>query len=529
MPYVLESPNILSRWPQYDPANGSRSDTTIEIVFDHDMDIDSILYTQNEIEALPTGVTPLESSVHPGRYYGYETAVGDRVFKNIQITEKQYSANFAKYYGEPVFEDSMTLFIPVVSYDELTAGKIIIISLSNDFHYKDKETDIPVYIGSSEKKWRYIVNGQRDKSAPVYENTIEFSVNGTTPAVASDITDFNVLNCFISDGSSVPLKLNNVLVSDSESYPTSLFIMEFKKVCDDKFSALTAPEDFTRTINYDYALGTSAKYGVLPDPDPDTGSYELTNLPDGVYSIRYKFKDRSENTSYYPARSGTAENPIDNYFFFAVDTNSPDLAGPISEVASAKTASSVTIAVPGLVWNSNDIKSKKLIYTPQGGNATEFAITSLGTNVELTGLTAGTQYSIKAKIEDYSGNTYESDAITVYTKPNAPTNLALNDSSLEQNSFSVNWTGTAGNYDNYTLYYKKATDTAYTTKTINKGTTTYSLSSLSPKTKYNCYLVSKKNNVESEPVLLNVVTKPAVPTLTKVESLYTNGNPGFKI
>ena len=528
MPYVLESPNILSRWPQYDAANGSRSDTTIEIVFDHDMDPDCILYTQDELAALPTGVTPLESSVHPGRYYGYETAVGDRVFKNIQLTEKQNNANVAKYYGEPVFEDPMTLFIPVTSPENLTAGKIVIISLSNDLHYKDKETKIPVYIGSSEKKWRYIVNGERDNSAPTYENTISFSINSCDNYKGSDISQFdNLDDCFLDDGSSVTLNLKNVIVTDTESYPTTLFIMEVKRLYDEKYSLLSKADDYSRTIDYDYALGQTAKYGMTEG----SGSLELSSLPDGIYSVRYKFRDRSENSVYYPARTGTDASPIDNYFYFGIDTREPKLNGTISEQAASRASTSVTISVPALEWDSNDIKSKKLKYTAEGGSEQSFDIPSFGTDVQITGLAAGTKYTVKAEITDYSGKTFESAAIVAYTKPNAPTGLAVNDSSITQNSFTVNWTTVSGSYDRYILYYKKASDTTYSSKTIAAGNTTCSMTNLSPKTRYNLYLVSVKNNVESESgSSLDIITKPAKAALTKVESRYTEqGNPGFNI
>ena len=53
-PYVVERPQVLSHWPDYDAENGSRSDTTIEVVFDRAIDINSIFYSDAEVTA--TGI-----------------------------------------------------------------------------------------------------------------------------------------------------------------------------------------------------------------------------------------------------------------------------------------------------------------------------------------------------------------------------------------------------------------------------------------------------------------------------------------
>lgn len=554
MPYVLECPNILSRWPEYDAEKGSRSDTTIEIVFDHDMDPDCILYTEGELETLPAGAIPRESSVHPGRYYGYliennpNTDDDDEVvLKNIQITDKRSSANVAKFYGEPTFEDPMTLFIPALTPEDpaaepyLGAGITVIVSLDNDFHYKDKETKVPVYLGSSERKWRFIVNGERDNQPPAIDSTNHtpvFSISGCSAFNQAGIPELNIssngselsalaghfiTNSTTVNSSTVTLHLNDFFVTDDQSYPTTMFTMECKRVYDGKYTKitpLTSDDDYTRTIDYDFALGSKANY---------TGDYELKNLPDGVYSVRYKFKDRSGNTRYYPAQDTSGSTPVDKYFYFAVDTRAPELAAPISEVLSARTTTSVTVMVPDLSWGSGDVKTKILKYTKEGGSEQTKIIQSFGVGVVLENLEAGIKYTVKAEIEDYAGHKTESNGF-VFTKPDAP--VSLSTTTVTANGFTITWSAPSTNYDSYIIYYKKAEDINFNSVPIEKGSTSYSLNNLSFRTKYDIYIVSKANDVLSgRSTEIHEITKPRAVSPETINSKYNSENlyPYFEI
>ncbi len=543
-PYIVERPHVLSHWPEYDAEKGSRSDTTIEVVFDRDIDINSIFYTDPEIqEHQHRGRTLKESSVYKNRYYGYEED-GEVYLKNIQIVSKRDNENLAKYFGEPTLEDPVTLFIPVEQPDKLKAGMIIIVNISNDFFYYME--DVPISMKDSER-WRYLSNGKKDSGRPavsdgedgdsiifkVSDFSYDVDVKGIAESMINgDTVDWALLTSnghFISDASSVNITLDNVYVTDSLSYPTTMFTFIYKRLYDEHYVKLDAPKVITKTIDYDYALGTEAKY---------SGTEELGALPDGIYSVEYRFRDRSGNIRTLPdngAPNDSSEDStatiIDKAFYFVVDTHGPDLNGNISEVIDSRGTESVTIAVPALVWQSNDVKTAKLKYRLSGSSETysEKTITSFGSNIQLTGLQTGKAYEIVAELEDYSGKT-SSSQITAKTKPAAPQNLTFTD--VTQDTISLSWDAPASNnFENYKLYYKTADAGTYSSKTVAKDTTSYELTGLSARTKFDIYIVTESNGIQSDKSIIASapITKPGAATITNMKALHKNYKNAFEI
>lgn len=538
-PYVVERPQVLSHWPDYDAENGSRSDTTIEVVFDRAIDVNSIFYSEPEVtEYRNKGYTLKESSTYKNCFYGYDDEKGERHFKNIQIVSKNNNnENFAKYFGEPTFEDPVTLFIPVENAKKLKAGMILIVTISNEFFYY--EENVPISMKSSER-WRYLSNGNEDSIRPnvsngengdeiifkVNENSYQVSNDGITePQINENAADWNLLTSkghFITDGSSVEITLNNVFVNDVLSYPTTMFTFVYKRLYDEHYDKLAEPEVTPKTLDYDYALGQNAKY---------SGTKTLEGLQDGIYSVEYKFRDRCGNVRTLPDNGAPDDSEddasatiTDKAFYFVVDTHAPDLASGISEVIEARGTNKVSIKVPALAWESNDIKTKNLKYrlSSSNGSYTSVSFSDFDSEVEISGLTAGSSYSVKLELEDYSGKTYDSE-ITVKTKPGAPQNLSS--TSVTHNSITLSWDAPASNnFENYKLYYKEASSNSYSTKTIAKSSTSYELTGLNPRRKYNLYIVSESNGIQSASVSENIITKPAAATITNMKAQYDNSN-----
>ncbi len=527
----------------YDAADGSRSDTTIEIVFDRDMSPESILYSQQEVDMYEAmvGVTLKESKRYPGRFYGYEIAgetENDKelVLKNIQLVDKRSGLNIAKFFDEPTFEDAQTLFIPVKDKASLTAGMVVIVTISDGFCY-EKEL-VPVSMSSSEK-WRYLANGESDTNRPIINSSPvpsfaikdcnTYNISGRTePSIGSNGSGLDTFDgYYLADGSTVSLTLKNIRVSDSESYPTTMFTLAYTRIYDEYYNKMSTPEEITKTIDYDYALGQQAKYNI-----DESKAYKLINLEDGIYAVTYKFRDRSGNVRTIPDNGAPDDSAddltttiTDKAFYFVVDSHAPELVANISEVTELRTTNKVTINVPALVWDSKDIKTAKLKYRLSGSsNAyTEKAITTFNSNVELTGLAVGKEYEVKVEITDYSGKTYNPEIITVKTKPEAPQNLTSED--VTYNSITLSWIApTSNNFDNYKLYYKDASTNSYLSKTITKSTTSYELSGLNPRKKYNLYIVTESNGIQSESVSANAITKPAAATITNMKAQYDNTN-----
>ena len=542
-PYVAERPQVLSYWPVYDAAEGSRSDTTIEIVFDREMDKESIFYSNDEVKQYQNaGHTLIESSTDKGRYCGYTTSTGETFYKNIQIIDKRSNINIAQYFGAPTFEDAATLFIPVKDPDALKAGMVVIVTINKDFYYTKEK--VPVSLNSSEK-WRYLSNGKRDTNRPAVSapssTTMTFAIDGlglyditgqTEPVIGSNGSGLNAFdNYFIKDKSSVSFALNNITVTDSESYPTSMFTLVCSRIYDEDYNKLSKPEEITKTIDYEYALGQEAKYNI-----EEHKTFELKDLEDGIYAVTYRFRDRSGNIRVIPdngAPEDTAGDStatiVNKAFYFAIDTKAPEINGNLAEVTESRGTNSFTIKLPEIAGGGKDVAECYLEYKALGTNDAytkqTFAVTD--TNVTVTGLaTAGKSYEVRAVWKDRVGHVTTSNVITAYTKPNKPGALTCTVQSDKE--IKITWTAPSNSeQSNYIVYYKKSDALNYSSRTLDSSKTSCIIASLSPKTEYNFYIVSKNGNVSGDQTsIVNANTLPGRATVKTISAglIPVNGN-----
>lgn len=527
-PYVKERPQVLSYWPMYDTAEGALSDTTIEIVFDHEMDPGSILYDDQEIADLEEEYAQeiaqgtfhfKDSSIYDGKAYGYQ--VGDKIIlKNIEIVDKRESdenkKHIEKYFGEPVFEDPTTIYIPVIKPDKITTGMIIIVSANKEFYYTDDVTKKPVTMTKSEK-WRYLSNGATDGMQPVVNGsdagndeevtTLDCTISGKKNGADKDYpaeshaaldlsndADWTWLenHGYFTDNSSVKFTPGEITITDSGSYPTTKFTLEYTKIYDENYNRINNPKSETLTLDYDYALGNTARY---------SGTQTLKNLADGVYAVRYIFKDRSDNARYVPSKT--------TYWYFAIDTKKPAPNGTLSEDTSARTTSSVKVNLPS---KAVDVKTYKLMY--KESNAFEWEPINLTTETEyeLTGLTAGTKYEIMESWTDRAGQTASSNTVTACTLPNTPVITTVRDDSDKRRYIKVSWDPVEGGCKQYKVYYKIISSYSYSNnydvETLDK-TKNYCHIEVEPIEKLDIYVTAVSNNIESEKS--NVMTEVIPP------------------
>ncbi|MBR5401196.1 MAG: fibronectin type III domain-containing protein [Treponema sp.] len=519
-PYVVVRPQVLSYWPMYDTAKGSLSDTTIEVVFDHDIDPESILYSEEDDdykELVARGITDFkESKIYRGRYYGYQD--GEEVYlKNIEITDKRTGKTIAQYFGEPIFEDPTTLYIPVENATGLTTGMIVIVNVSKDFHYEDTITKKPVTMTKSEK-WRYLSNGTTDKKAPIVNGCQQdatevttvtcnmsgkkngqdksYEAKGRTSLDLSNDSDWEWLkDYYFTDKSAVTFAPCAITVTDADSYPASMFTLEYTKIYDENYNEIEQSDRQSKTlsINYDYALGTTAKY---------SGSHSLKNLDDGVYAVRYIFKDRSNNERYVPSKT--------KYWWFAVDTKTPVPTGNFAEddSDSARTTSSVTINLPE---PAVDVESCSIEYRTYdsmsgAGSAVTKTISPTDTTVELTGLTAGTRYQVRGIWTDKAGNTYTTsyNDVNAYTKPNRP---SISASQTGVAFITVSWSPVQNGCEEYHIYYTSKDGAINKCETCLDTITSYVLNVPCMK-EYEIYVTAVAYGVESDKSYPRTVTIP---------------------
>lgn len=383
-PIIAERPQILSYSPSFVPE-GSWSDTTIQVVFDYEMDKESILFSKDEIDELSTdtSITLLPSSVYSGRYYGYiktdENNIQQKYLKNIIIQDKRSGENLTRFYGEPKFSDSTTMFIPVENPQNLKQGFNIIVTIDKGFCYKvlytenDKEFEKPVNMNRSEK-WLYLVNGKTDNVPPSYtldsfsiDNTSISLTNGENEGQQKPVinsTNSNIAALFNGNGitsNNITLNISNLLVSDSGSYPNSSFKVLYKKIYDNNYQVIPEEGNLPNTIDvfFDTVNGADANF---------SGSVDINNIEDGIYEITLEFKDRSGTTTVFPSSGNSQEKKA---FYIVKDT-----VAPVVSDISVKYTSANTIK-PIFKTKSNDLAFYELTWVASDGTTGSKAITDI--------------------------------------------------------------------------------------------------------------------------------------------------------
>lgn len=170
-PVVAERPQILSYSPVLND-NLSFLDSTIQVVFDHDMEDESIYYTEVELKKLMSelNISDINDSnlLHTTvkgkeRFYGYRKN-GLVYYKNLLITNKTTGENINDCYTTPLFETKSILIIYANTSKLPPDYEQIQVSIEKDFFYYS-ENNKPITMAGS-KKWIFQVNNQIDNILP---------------------------------------------------------------------------------------------------------------------------------------------------------------------------------------------------------------------------------------------------------------------------------------------------------------------------------------------------------------------------
>ena len=420
-PDIEERPRIISTAPAYTAA-GVLRDTTIQVMFDHDMDEESIYFTDKEIKELKdSGLTaedflPKLTDV-PQNHYGYKKD-GKIFFKNILITNSRTDENINEYFKAPIFENARTLSIPVDKANPLLEGLRVSVLVKDEVFYKKNGKNINL---SRAEKWQYLVNGDIDEKAPTLDTGDSLVVKGSknTPlevhAESEDITvsesDIPDLDYFGAGKFDLTLKVKDDTTVDSK------FIIVCEKLYDEKYTKLSKPystEEFP--IEYTNAYGVTASYN---------GMCQLKGLDDGVYSLKFIVKDGSENSNTYPMLIETAGNETTithQKFYFCMDNTAPIIAAPtVSDIDDSATSLQLNWTIPD---SEKDYEEAYIEYREWDSDA-DFEVKGpfqKGTNSYLIeNLKAGTHYEVAAIYKDFAGNTKRMPVNGgVYTRPEVP-------------------------------------------------------------------------------------------------------------
>lgn len=495
-PVVAERPRIISTSPTYKP-DGVYADTTIQVMFDNNMDENSIYYDENEINELiqlyQVSKFLYADSPENTKCYGYEKG-GQKFYKNILITNSKNDINLNKSFSIPVFENPRTLSIPVDKTYPLTEGVRVSILLSDAFFTKKEGKDVSL---SRSEKWQYLVNGETDNAPPTLdptesENLIVKDSNGTE------------LNSYDNDNKPVPFDINNIAswtyfaggkfdltlkVKDVNSVD-STFNVVYKKLYTTQNTTISPTIEKKIAIEYTNTFGDKAKH---------TGECYLEGLDDGVYSICFEIKDLSGNALQYPAPDLTPTSPTyrkaTKFYYFCLDQTGPKIPAPtVTEPANTTDTLNLSWTPPA---SEKDYKQATIAYR-KWESETQYTTKGpfeKGTNsCQITGLSAGTHYEIVARYEDYAGNISEVPVTGgAYTRPEAPKSVQVSTA----HGTSVTLTCTKpdnGNFTKFRVRAKSGNDTEWQTITeqtpSNEGIAVITINDLEKGLKYDFEITS---------------------------------------
>ena len=409
-PLIVERPQVISNAPSY-VAAGVYGNSTIRVMFDYEMDENSLYYTEQElVEIIRDGVDDLLTSGGGStpKYYGY-VKDGKTYFKNISIINSRNNANLADNFKAPVFENARTLSIPLKDGASLSAGLNVQVTIDKDF-YRSQDNK-KVSMGQS-KKWLYLVNGKTDDEDPeIRFLVIKDSSETELEALSEEPTSSTIDSIKFFKKGEFYLGLE---VHDNVAFTPS-FSANLTKIFNSEYKPVSTPISVVRDINYSTSFGESAYYGE-PEQDNITPFLsELTTLSDGVYSLSFTISDGSGNEATAPDDG--------KLYYFCLDSTPPDIAAPT--VTDGSSAQSLNLS-----WDTTgvlDYKETVIRYRKWGSEDNYTSTDEVdGNSCEITGLTAGTRYEIIADYKDYAGNINSvpvSDG--AYTRPETPKNVTL--------------------------------------------------------------------------------------------------------
>ncbi|MBR0125719.1 MAG: hypothetical protein IJM03_10255 [Treponema sp.] len=376
-------------------------DSSIQVLFDYDMDEGSIYYSDDELESLIAEVGKdnlLSSAMSEGKFYGYKKD-GKTFFKNISFEDNDSYENITGCFDEPFFATPRLLNINTSKENKLPDFTQVLVTIEKDFFYKAEGANSQYKNISmwQSKKWVYQVNDMEDTDAPriadpedvkvfiksgenLTEQT-EITSSGTEP-VPSESMAFN------RDGR-ITL---NIKVTDTGSGPASNFYLFLTKVQNENYEGVSSSAQ-NKSVKYKSVTSQKGVYNgeIALDSLFDDG------LCDGVYKLNFEFSDRSGKTVTYPENES---------YYFTVDNTAPN--GKDEKIsASASDASSYF----KISWApvSKDFSEAIVSYKTNGTQTASYAVKK-GENSNSQALTLDSmsdKYKVSIVYKDFAGNISE--------------------------------------------------------------------------------------------------------------------------
>ena len=416
-PIVAERPQLISNTPQ---NSGILKDSSIQVLFDHDMDEDSIYFTKPEVVALiQSGIAesqflpPLEEDELTGtlnNHYGY-IKNGKTCYKNISLENNKTGENLNDKFEAPFFENARTLSIPASKEDGKTLDDYtqVLVTIEKDFFYcepVDGQKKKPVTLRVS-KKWTYQVTNQVNEDALVFQkkkgtelftlklestDSDELADEIAPPTIESNGNGIRDLNFLKIKNEKPTLYCDVALTDNNGSGPIPSFTINYERIKESDYITNGTGEKATGSFTRNYTITTSqdAVY---------KGDLELDLPADGLYRIWFDFADRSDKHFIYP---DSADEENSNKGFYVVKDMKINMAAPTIEDPSDKNGIKLKLVwEPCIDFVKTKIRYKKNTET----DWSEYDEFTSATQKEYGSLALNTDYDFEIVNMDYAGNT----------------------------------------------------------------------------------------------------------------------------
>ena len=451
-PVIVKRPRVISATPQWDSL-GSYRDARIQVIFDQTIDKNSIYLTDNEKDKLvKEGITGFLPQTQTDKKYGY-IKDGKQYYKNIQIDNQKTGESILEYFGDPYFEDDITLIIPPLAENPPPGNTKITVTLENGFSYENKKS----VLLKEDYKWLYFVNSRTDNLAPTKvteqlknvkgDASTELSTQQSSPTILFD------------------QKLQmNIKIEDQGSGPLGLF-----KLC---FTNLNNNKEIMKEIGFDSVeADNSAEFGS----STEYSEYSISGVPDGNYKLNVVYYDKNLNAS--------KEEDMQDYYV-TIDATAPIISNIKLETVSdpASEANNKTAQILG--YSCKDANFDKVVvnWKQNGGIAWEGNAESLSTgSIIIPQLTHGKDYQFELTFYDKAENKTVKTAAT-RTELGVVQNAAVTTEQNQANNAAnvhLTWEAPDGDFDSYVIEYKQSgTSGAAQTVSLAKTATSYDISDL---------------------------------------------------
>ncbi|MBR5402060.1 MAG: hypothetical protein IK102_09655 [Treponema sp.] len=414
---VVERPQIISYSPT---TTNALKDSSIQVLFDREIDPHSIYYTDQELQKLRADkeVSQLLQVEGTKNYYGY-IKNGEIIYKNITITNKKTKANILENFSYPTMEEGL-LTIYANKTNPPDDYLQILVNIGKDFFYSiplEGHKDGKIIPMSGSKKWMYQVSNTGD-SFPLI-----IKVNGVTEMLTAKlgnkdlksgtavfdrqgdhgmwISKTNLQNMGWNHiGTNLYLKFT-VQEAQLGSGPAPNFKVKIEYIANDAYYQTSGSNKTTYEIPLEYDMVTSQEASY--EGTINLAEYNVDLSKQGVYCLSLICPDN-------------CNNELTKTYLFANDNNvpTPHIRDLILTINKSLSSDRYTFR-----WPKPDLGDLKTItfYKKNNSGTTPYSseIKEEGSYYLITVPLETGKNELYVKNEDYCGHTKESEHLFFHT------------------------------------------------------------------------------------------------------------------